>query len=160
MLNYENEITASKCPKCDTAYISKGGSVSVNKGKCTICGNPLHENDIQAIENHIKILQHLKESPGFKSQNKHTTFKSHLKPEARIILNNLNNYLIRGHHLEPSICKFCNTSIAQQFLPLILWNKDQIHFIEFHVQCIIKKEKLKEFNNFVGDFDYIYEIDE
>jgi len=161
LFNYENEITASKCPKCDTAYISKDGSVSVNKRKCTNCGNPLHENDIQAIENHIKILQHLKESPEFKSsQNKHATFKSYLKPEARIILNNLNNYLIRVHDEEPSICRYCNERIASSSLPLILWNKDQIHFIEFHVQCIIKKEKLKEFNNFVGDFDYVYEIDE
>lgn len=57
----------------------------------------------------------------------------------------MNNYLIKVRHTEPSICKFCNERIAQSFLPLILWNKDRIHFIEFHVQCIIKKEKLEEF---------------
>ena len=32
--------------------------------------------------------------------------------------------------------------------------------MEFHVQCIIKKEKLKEFNNFIDNFDNVYEIDE
>ena len=160
MLNYEKEITTSKCPKCDTAYISEDGSVSVNKHKCAICGTSLHEKDIQELENHIKNLRHLKESPIFKPKNKHATFKSYLKPEVKLILNNLNNYLIRVHYAEPSICRYCNERIASSFLPLILWNKDQIHFIEFHVNCIIKKENLKEFIDFLDDFDYVYEIDE
>ena len=90
------------------------------------------------------------------------TFKGFLKPEARITLNNLNNYLIKVSQAEPSICicKYCNKRIAQSILPLILWNKDKIHFIEFHMQCIVKKEKLKEFFDFIDDFDYVYEIDE
>lgn len=88
------------------------------------------------------------------------TFKDFLKKEARVILNNLNNYLIKVYHPEPSICKFCNMRIAQPSLPLVLWNRDQMRFIEFHVQCAIKKEKLKEFLDFLNDFDYIYEIDE
>jgi len=160
LLNYENEITSYKCPNCNTVIISGGGRAAANRRKCTVCGFFLPENAIKTIENHKKKLQSQKESPGFKSQNKLTTFKSYLKIEARIMLNNLNNYLIRVHHSEPSTCKFCDKRIAQPSLPLTLWNKDQIHFIENHVQCIISKENLKEFNDFVADFDYNYEIDE
>lgn len=91
--------------------------------------------------------------------NRHDLFKTFLKPEARKILNNLNNYKVRGIKLQPSICRYCNQEIKRPVLPLILWNEDEEHYMEFHVDCIIKKERLEEFIEFINNFDYTYEID-
>lgn len=79
LLNYKNEIQASKCPKCDTPYISEDGNVSVNESKRVICGAILPENDILAIENYIRISLLLKEPSRFKLQNKNETLKGFLK---------------------------------------------------------------------------------
>lgn len=89
-----------------------------------------------------------------------TIFNDFLKPEAKILLNNINNYLMQDHYQRTSICSYCNKRINPSVLPLRLWNKDQKHFIEFHVECIIKEEKLKVFIDFIDNFDYIYEIEE
>ena len=93
-------------------------------------------------------------------QEGYDPFKDFLKPEAKIILDDLDNYSLREYYMGSSICGYCNKSITPLFLPLILWNKDQIHYIEFHVECVIKKEKLKDFIDFIEDFDYVYEIED
>lgn len=92
--------------------------------------------------------------------NNQTLFNDFLKPKAKIIVNNLANYLIRERYAGPSTCRYCNKRIIPSILPLIFWNKDQIHYIEFHVDCIIKKEKLEEFLEIIDDFDYVYEIED
>ena len=99
------------------------------------------------------------------------TIKDLLKPEVIEILNDPDNYLSNYDPTSKLRCKYCNKRLEKRMsrfkfwkkekpipiLPLILWHKDQEHYIVFHFRCAFQLGKVDDFNEIAGIFDYTYD---
>ncbi len=84
--------------------------------------------------------------------------KDMLREDTLLILNDINNYSTDYDLSKKLYCKLCKKEIEEPYLPFILWNKNRELYISFHLECIIKPEKVNEFFEIVEKFNYTYEI--
>lgn len=81
-----------------------------------------------------------------------------LRKEAIALLNDLNNYSTDYDSRKELICRLCLRIIEKEYHPFIFWNKDQEHYISFHLGCILREDCVERFKNSEMNFEYYYVI--
>jgi hypothetical protein len=93
------------------------------------------------------------------SKNKIQDF---LKPEIKLFLSDINNFIKREHYDKKRKykCTFCKRTIEKNSFPdhLLLWNKNQTYFVYLHLKCAFREDIKEDINVILKDFDYIYEV--
>ena len=79
-------------------------------------------------------------------------FKSLLKPETIEIISNIENYT------NSLVCMICNQEISdtKNFNYFHLHAEDYKRYITFHFACALRTGTEDDFNEIIGEFDYIY----
>ncbi len=83
-------------------------------------------------------------------------FKSMLKNATITLLSDIENYT---NTLE---CQLCHEEIQDVTTPNYchLYTEEREHFITFHYLCALKRNLAEEFQEIMGQIDYIYYIDD